>query len=112
MSKKKNLTGIVYSTNPDYIYKKEESSSEYENATLKQELRIWLESKPGGKVATIIKGFSGTEEQLIALGKMLKSKCGVGGTAKDREILLQGNHREKVLALLIKEGYKAKLAGG
>ena len=112
MPKKKPLSGIVYSTNPDYIYINEESASDQKNSSLRQELRIWLERKPGGKVATIVKGFSGTEEQLIVLGKMLKSQCSVGGTVKEREILLQGNHREKVLMLLIKEGYNAKLAGG
>ena len=69
-------------------------------------------STEGGKVATLVKGFIGSEADLKALGKLLKSKCGVGGSAKDGEIIIQGNMREKVMEILKKEGYNYKRVGG
>jgi translation initiation factor 1 len=108
MSSKKKLSGIVYSTNPDFIYNQSEDAA---TASGKQDLRIWLEKRSGGKFATIIKGFIGNQNDLESLGKLLKSKCSTGGTAKDGEIILQGDQRDKVLKLLEKEGYKAKKAG-
>ncbi|MBK7887950.1 MAG: translation initiation factor [Bacteroidetes bacterium] len=112
MSKKKTSTGgLVYSTNPDFKLEKEVVSTS-SIAPSQQDLKIWLERKGGGKVVTCIRGFVGKNEEMEDLAKMLKSKCGVGGTAKDWEILIQGDHREKVLTILLEKGYKAKKAGG
>ena len=97
---------MVYSTNPDFNY---EMDDEEEQATLQpsqQRLRVQLDRKNrGGKVVTLITGFVGTEDDLKELGKFLKSKCGVGGSAKDGEVIVQGDFKQKVLELLKKEGY-------
>lgn len=104
--------GMVYSTNPDFQY---ETSEETEVETLepaRQELRVWLDRKQrGGKVVTLVKGFVGRDEDLQALAKELKTKCGVGGAAKEGEILIQGDHRDRVVELLLKGGYRCKKAG-
>ncbi|MCR4828932.1 MAG: translation initiation factor [Bacteroidales bacterium] len=106
----KNKVGVVYSTNPDFQYQYEDD--ELQVATLppqQQKLRVSLDRKQrGGKQVTLVSGFVGTDDDLADLGKMLKTKCGVGGNAKDGEILIQGDHREKVVALLTALGYKAK----
>lgn len=102
----KDRLNVVYSTNPDFRY---ETADEEETATLppaQQKLRVQLDRKNrGGKVVTLITGFIGTDDDLKELGRMLKSKCGVGGTAKDGEIIVQGDFKQKVLELLKKEGY-------
>ena len=102
----KDRLNVVYSTNPDFNY---EMDDEEEQATLQpsqQRLRVQLDRKNrGGKVVTLITGFVGTEDDLKELGKFLKSKCGVGGSAKDGEIIVQGDFKQKVLELLKKEGY-------
>ena len=102
----KDRLNVVYSTNPDFNY---EMDDEEEQATLQpsqQRLRVQLDRKNrGGKVETHITGFVGTEDDLKELGKFLKSKCGVGGSAKDGEVIVQGDFKQKVLELLKKEGY-------
>lgn len=106
MSKKKNTAaGIVYSTDPDFKIEEEADVVEtLPKAT--QRLRIQLETKHrGGKTVTVVLGFVGKEEDLEALGKKLKNHCGTGGSAKDGEIIVQGDHREKLKAFLKKEGY-------
>ncbi|MCF8234295.1 MAG: translation initiation factor [Bacteroidales bacterium] len=110
--KKKRKDGIVYSTNPGFVYEEEETQEE----TLpnqQQNLKVRRDKKGrGGKTATLIDGFVGLEEDLKDLGKMLKTQCGVGGTVKDGQILIQGDFADKVTEILQKEGYKAKRAGG
>jgi translation initiation factor 1 len=114
MAKKdKNREGVVYSTNPDFEYA---FSGFFESDTLppnQQVLKLHLERKGGGKIATIIRGFVGKEDDLQDLGKKLKVKCGVGGSAKDGEIILQGDFRDKLLLWLKDMGYtQVKKAGG
>mgnify|MGYP003298347567 CR=1 FL=1 len=112
MSDWKERLGMVYSTNPDFEYTTAEEVEPTTLAPEKQNLRVWLDRKQrGGKVVTLVKGFVGTDEDLADLGRMLKSKCGVGGSAKDGEIIVQGDHRDRVVELLLAAGYKCKKAG-
>ena len=102
----KDRLGVLYSTNPDFQYETNEVEEEETLPKEKQALRIALDKKGrGGKVVTLITGFRGTNDDLAALGKELKVKCGVGGSAKEGEIILQGDFRQKVLELLQKAGY-------
>ena len=112
MNKKgKNRKGVMYSTNQDFEY-------EYENDEMEtlpnneQNLKVCIDKHRAGKIAVIIKEFIGTTEDLKSLGKLLKSQCGVGGSVKNGEILIQGNIRDKVMSILEKEGYNYKRVGG
>ncbi len=102
----KDRLGMVYSTNPDFNYNKGGEAEEETLPKEKQSLRVVLDKRNrGGKTVTLITGFHGTNEDLTALGKLLKVKCGVGGSAKDGEIIIQGDVRQKVADILTKEGY-------
>ena len=105
MGKKKKI-GVVYSTNPDYDYDYEEREEMETLEPNQQKLRVFIDRKMRkGKEVTIVESFVGTESDLKDLGKTLKSKCGVGGSVKDEEIIIQGNQKDKVHDLLIKMGY-------
>lgn len=108
----KERLGVVFSTNPDYNYDTGESEAVETLAAERQNLRIWLDRLKGGRVATVVRGFVGSDEALAILGKELKKSCGVGGTTKDGEIIIQGDHRDRVVELLTKAGYRCKKAGG
>lgn len=109
----KTKKNIVYSTNPDYKFEYDEDLVEETVAPNKQKLRVLLDKKQRkGKVVTLIEGFVGTSDDLKELGKLLKTKCGGGGSSKDGEILIQGDHREKIMDLLKAEGYQVKRVGG
>jgi translation initiation factor 1 len=111
--KKQNTEGVVYSTNPNFSFENDSQEDHVTLAPSKQDLRVMLDKKQrGGKMVTLVTGFVGSDDDLKELGKQLKSKCGVGGTAKDGEILIQGDFRDKVMDMLLKAGYKAKKAGG
>ncbi len=116
MSKKhrKDRDGVVFSTDPDFVFREENNEPTETLPASRQPLRIWLDRKNrGGKEATLIKGFTGSEEDLKELAKTLKTKLGVGGAAKDGEIIIQGDCRDKVLQILLSSGYtQAKKAGG
>jgi len=115
MSKQKNNKsggGLVFSTNPDFHFQNDEPEQDLLPPE-KQVLRIWLERIKGNKEATVIKGFIGPDEALDTLAKALKNKCASGGNAKDGIIILQGDHRDKVLQYLQSQGYtNVKKAGG
>jgi translation initiation factor 1 len=102
----KERLGVTYSTNPDFRYRTEEEAEATTASAEKQMLRISLDKRHrGGKTVTLVAGFRGSDDDLQALGRRLKVKCGVGGTAKDGEIVIQGDVRSKALEILLKEGY-------
>ena len=108
---KKSKKGVMYSTNPDFEYEYE--NNEIETITNdKQNLKVCINRHRAGKVAVVIKDFIGTTEDLKILSKTIKSKCGVGGSAKNGEIIIQGDIRDKVMEILKKEGYNYKRVGG
>lgn len=103
---RKKRVGVIYSTNPDYEYS--DDSPEETNTLPKnqQKLRLNMErAGRGGKTVTLVKGFIGSDEDINALCKLLKQKCGVGGSVKDGEIIIQGDHRQRLIEILKKEGY-------
>ena len=116
MSKKKklgleDLGGFVFSTSDDFEYEKEESTTTL--SPKKQFLEALFSNKGrAGKIVTVIRNFVGTEDDLKMLGKLLKTKCGVGGSVKDGEIIIQGNYRDKIMEILKSEGYNVKRIGG
>ena len=111
--KSKERVNVVYSTNSDYSY---ESENDNEQETLppnEQVLRVYIEKKGrGGKTASVLKGFIGSDEDRNDLSKMIKASCGVGGSVKDGEIIIQGDQRDKIVKLLSAKNYGIKKAGG
>ena len=108
----KDRLNVVYSTNPDYNYEMDDDEEQVTLEPPQQNLRVQLDRKNrGGKVVTLITGFVGTENDLKDLGKLLKTKCGVGGSAKDGEMIIQGDFKQKIVELLKKEGYTKTKAG-
>ncbi len=112
MSKKnrKSRVDIVYSTNPDFQYQHNEKQEQETLEPSKQKLKVYIDTKAKkkGKQATLVSGFVGTEDDLKNIGKLLKTKCAVGGSVKDGDILIQGDFRDKIVQILISEGYNAK----
>ncbi|HAN18904.1 MAG: translation initiation factor SUI1 [Bacteroidetes bacterium GWC2_33_15] len=109
-NKWKDRKDIVYSTNPDYKYESNEENKEKETLhPSKQKLKVYMDvrARKKGKQATLINGFVGSEEDLKELAKLLKTKCAVGGSIKDNEIIIQGDFRDKIVEILTSQGYKA-----
>ena len=109
MSKKNKAdkNGFVFSTDPGFRFENEESPAQETLPPAQQKLKIRLDTKHrAGKMVTLIDGFTGTDEDLQDLGKKLKNYCGSGGAAKEGEVIVQGDHRDKVLQWLQKNGYK------
>ena len=106
MSKNKNKLGVVYSTNPDFQYDYDQPEAVETLPPSQQRLRVRIErSGRGGKTVTIVDKFVGSDADLEALGKTLKTRCGVGGSAKEGQIIIQGDFRDRVVALLQDLGY-------
>lgn len=110
---KKKFKNVVYSTNPDFDYEEEGIEEEGTLAPNQQLLYVSIDRKKRkGKEVSLVEGFVGTHEDLKSLGKLLKAKCGVGGTVKDGEVLIQGNFRDKIIEILNQVGYQTKRKGG
>ena len=110
---KKGRQGVVFSTDPDFNYSYDAEEQAQTLPPQQQNLKVQLDKKArAGKQVTLVSGFVGTEDDLKELGKLLKNKCGVGGTIKDQEIIIQGDFRDKILQILIQANYKAKKVGG
>jgi len=113
MAKKKKRVDVVYSTNPNYGFSFDDEAQEETLEPYKQTLRILIDRKQRkGKSVTLVEGFVGATDDLKDLGKLLKSKCGVGGSVKDGSIMIQGELRDKVMEILKAEGYIVKRVGG
>lgn len=111
-NKHKNREGVVYSTNPDFNYFENIPGLQSTKPNQQQDLVVKLDKKHrGGKVVTLVDGFVGSTEDLKTLAKTLKSKCGVGGSQKDGQIIIQGDFKEKVYELLVAENYSVKKSG-
>jgi translation initiation factor 1 len=108
---KRDFSGVVYSTDPDYGFD-DDIEDEETLPSQQQNLRIHLIRHKGNKISTVIREFQGSKDDLAQLGKLLKSKCGSGGSVKDGEIIIQGEKRQQVADVLTKEGYKYKFVGG
>ena len=103
---RKKRVGVVYSTNSDFDYSEDTQDEAISLPKNQQKLRLYMErAGRGGKTVTIVKFFVGSEDDMVALCKLIKQKCGVGGSVKDGEIIIQGDHRERLLDILKKEGY-------
>jgi translation initiation factor 1 len=111
-NKNKNRDGIVFSTESNFEYESFNNDDAETLPNQQQDLRIFLDRKGGGKMVSRVNGFVGKFDDLEELAKSLKKHCGVGGSVKDGEILIQGDHREKIVLFLTKQGYKSKKAGG
>ncbi|MDR3351135.1 MAG: translation initiation factor [Prevotellaceae bacterium] len=105
----KNRAGMVYSTHPDFVYGQEQRETQTTLPAAQQKLVVTLDRRHrAGKQVTLVSGFAGSDDDLQTLAKTLKTQCGAGGTAKDGEILLQGDFRDRLVTLLNAAGYKAK----
>lgn len=109
MGKQNSYSEIIYSTDSNFAKKVKADSYETVNC---QNFRVHLDRRKAGKIVTIIRGYIGNPDELSVLGKLLKKKCGVGGTVKNNEILIQGNVRRQVISILTKLGHIAKPSGG
>ena len=108
----KSRLGMVYSTDPDYKYVTDEEPEAETLPPARQQLRVWLDRRQrAGKVVTLVRGFVGSEADLGELARLLKTRCGVGGAAKQGEIIIQGDHRDRFVAILTAAGYGCKKAG-
>tara|TARA_B100001250_G_scaffold40975_1_gene32449 strand:+ start:35335 stop:35673 length:339 start_codon:yes stop_codon:yes gene_type:complete len=112
MKQKKNKKLVIYSTNPDFKQENEDTQHNNDIIDKNQKLEIYRQKYKGGKVAIVIEKFIGNKNNLKALSNILKYKCGVGGTAKNGKIIIQGDIREKIITILESEGYKYKRIGG
>ncbi|SRR5690606_2563371 len=113
MKKKQRYSGIVYSTDEDFSFQESEADEVETLPNRQQDLRVMLDRKMrGGKTVTLVKGFVGAPADLELLGKKLKQKCGVGGSVKDGEIIVQGDFKQRIVQLLLDEGYRVKPVGG
>jgi len=113
MKKKQRYSGIVYSTAEDFSFQESEADDVETLPNRQQDLRVMLDRKMrGGKTVTLVTGFVGSAADLELLGKRLKQKCGVGGSTKDGEIIVQGDFKQRIVQLLLDEGYRVKPVGG